>query len=206
MKRLRYFVAIAVAIVGLNIGLSAQPAGAMCVAESPARRTQLSSRPVPVESGEVRDLLPGLIAASSLRAAARYAALGGRTATQGRTRARCFAKNAVVLATMSSRFSTGTWPAPQFEVSCRGTSPRQAPVSVPRPSMNVLEALEVALGAALDEAERIGRLLDEPLGLVVDLQHDLRLVVVEPVERHDPGVVRTGRCSSTRPARRASAR
>ena len=32
MKRLRYFVAIAVAFVGLNIGMSAQPAGAMCIA------------------------------------------------------------------------------------------------------------------------------------------------------------------------------
>jgi hypothetical protein len=31
MTRLRYFVAIAVAFVGLNIGMSAQPAGAMCV-------------------------------------------------------------------------------------------------------------------------------------------------------------------------------
>src|SRR5438552_9246988 len=53
----------------------------------------------------------------------------------------------------------------------------------------VLEALQVAFDAARHESEFVPDGLDEPGGLERELQHHLRVVVVEAMERHDAGVV-----------------
>src|SRR5207237_6476112 len=52
----------------------------------------------------------------------------------------------------------------------------------------LLEALEVALDAGLHDAQRVGDVLHDALGLVVDLQHHARPVVVDAVEGHHAGV------------------
>src|SRR5262245_43843733 len=56
----------------------------------------------------------------------------------------------------------------------------------------VLEPLEVTLGASADDAQGVSRLLDEALGLELHLEHHLRTVVIEPVERDDAPVLRAG--------------
>src|SRR3712207_4462954 len=54
---------------------------------------------------------------------------------------------------------------------------------------HLLQALEVDLHAALDHAELVAGLLDEPFGIRVQLHHDPRRLVVDAVERHDARVL-----------------
>ena len=58
---------------------------------------------------------------------------------------------------------------------------------------HLLEAVEVALDPPLGDAQRVAGLLDDALGLGVELDHHARLVVVEAVEGDDAGVVRAAR-------------
>src|SRR4051795_8670142 len=53
----------------------------------------------------------------------------------------------------------------------------------------LLEALEVALDAALEHARGVSDLLDNALGLGLELQHDLRARVVDAVEGHHAGLL-----------------
>ena len=71
---------------------------------------------------------------------------------------------------------------------------------------HLLEAVEVALDAVLEDAELVAHLLHDALGLRVELEHDPRGVVVEPVERHHAGVLGARPSPSRRCAGRASAR
>src|SRR5690606_4603010 len=57
---------------------------------------------------------------------------------------------------------------------------------------DLLEALEVTLHAAVDHAERGADVLEEALGVVLDVEVHLRRVLVDLVERHLAGVARTG--------------
>src|SRR6185503_574955 len=54
----------------------------------------------------------------------------------------------------------------------------------------LLEALEVALDAALEEAERIARALDRALRLGLDPERHTRLIRTSRLEEHGTGVVR----------------
>ena len=75
------------------------------------------------------------------------------------------------------------------QVPGRSTSPRQPPVSVPRCLDELLEAVEVGLGLALDDAELVADLLDDAVRVELELQHHLGGGVVEVVEGHHAGVV-----------------
>src|SRR4051812_45899580 len=95
-----------------------------------------------------------------------------------------------------------TTPAPSVEgTGAAGTGPCSGlvgPGDVAPPAAGLgaaaldefLELLRVGLDLPVVEAQCGAGLLDQPLGLPVDLDHDAGLAVVQPVERHDAGVLR----------------
>src|SRR5512143_602331 len=103
---------------------------------------------------------------------------------------------------MRGMYATSTRPRrlrqPPETVHPRELRMRPLDLAAPRAGLGaalldeLLEPLQIAAYAHRRGTERVADVLDEALGIPVELQHDLAAVVTQPVEGDHAGVLRSG--------------